>query len=89
MSQSNPKLEATQFITASAAFKGLKGLWTEFAESNPPFSWGDNNRTLVSAEAILNHLDGCAKATPRLVESLRLRLRRLSPDLQLYVDLEN
>ena len=55
-------IETAQFITASAAFKGLKRLWTEFTESNPPFAWGDNNRTLVTAEAILNHLDGCAHA---------------------------
>lgn len=89
MSKPNPKIETTQFIAASAVFKGLKGLWTEFAESDPPFSWGGSNRTLVTAEAILNHLDGCANATPRFVESLRTRLQKISPNLQLYVDLEN
>jgi len=89
MSKTNPQIQTAQFIPASVAFKGLKRLWNEFVESNPPFSWGGSNRTLVTAEAIINHLDGCANATSRLVESLRSRLKKISPDLQLFVDLEN
>jgi len=89
MNRSNPQIQTVQFIPASAAFKGLKRLWNEFAESNPPFSWGGSNRTLVTAEAVIDHLDGCANATPRLVKCLRARLKNISPDLQLFVDLEN
>ena len=89
MSKTNPQIETAQFIPASAAFKGLQRLWTEFTESNPPFVWGENNRTFVTAAALLNHLDNRADVTPRFVESLRTRLRRLSSDLQLYIDLEN
>ncbi len=85
----NPLIESTQFIAASAVFKGLNRLWTEFDESNSPFQWGGNNRTLVTAEAILNHLDGRGNITPRFLESLRTRLHNLSPDLQLHIDLES
>jgi len=82
------EIETVQFIAASKIFTGLEHLWMEFNDSNPPFHWGGNNRTLVSAEAILNHLDSCANVTERSVEFLRARLLQISPALQLNIDLE-
>jgi len=84
------KTHKCQFILASDLFKGLENLWAAFADSSPPFSWGDNNRTLVTAEAILNHCDNTdSLAGLRSVATLRLRIANLPQKGQTYVDLEN
>lgn len=81
-------VETCQFIIASDLFDGLQDLWNYFAESGPPFSWGDNNRTLVTGEAILNFLDGYVLGNSR-VDTLRDRINDLPEGLQTYIDLEN
>ncbi|MCX6984223.1 MAG: hypothetical protein NT118_05645 [Lentisphaerae bacterium] len=60
--------------------------WEKLNESsNPPFSWGGNNRSMVTASSLANHcremLDDSARAS-RILE----KLRRLG---ETYVDLEN
>jgi hypothetical protein len=81
--------QTCKFIQASGLFKRLNKLWDEFSESNPAFTWGSNNRSLVVAEAILNHLDGCAIDNERQLETLRKRIADLPEGGQTYVDLED
>jgi hypothetical protein len=82
-----------RFIEASAIFEpeitGLDCLW--LVETEPPFTWGDADRTLVTVERLLNHLEARYKEerNPDIVGAIK-RLRKLykaSPAL--YVDLEN
>ncbi|MGA2440207.1 MAG: hypothetical protein ABSH08_04575 [Tepidisphaeraceae bacterium] len=76
-----------QFVNASDVFKGLGDLWEEFSKSDPNFSWGGNNRTLIDGKAILDHLDNSAIKNHRQEEKLRRRIAKLPDDV--YVDLEN
>ena len=77
-----------RYVHASDLFKRLKVLWSEFVESEPDFSWGDNNHSLVDPQDIMNHIDGSAAFEhPRQVETLRKRVEKLPAGV--YVDLEN
>lgn len=77
-----------QFVLCSDLFDGLTNLLDEFCNSSPPFSWGDNNRTLVTAEAILDYLDNCNVENELELKTLRERVFAIGT-LQMYVDLEN
>ena len=82
------KINTCRYVHASDLFKRLGTLWEEFGGSEPDFSWGDNNHTLVDPKAIMDHIDGSARFEhPRQVEALRRRVEKLSGDV--YVDLEN
>jgi hypothetical protein len=81
-------IHTCKYVHASGLFKGLTNLWNEFADSDPPFSWGDNNRSLVDPASILNHMDGSGVIeNQRQVETLRKRVEKLPAGV--YVDLEN
>lgn len=77
------------FVDCCDLFQGLHLLYCEFVNSRPPFSWGDNNRTLVTAESILDHLDACDIDHPKQLKELRKRVEGLIEGNQTYVDLEN
>jgi len=55
-----------------------------------PFSWGDNNRTLVTAERFYNHcanrLEDIDEITQEEIESFLETIKELG---QTYIDLEN
>lgn len=78
------RVHCCEFVFASDLFKNHKTLWREFCESSPPFSWGDNNRSLVTIDSILNHL-----AYVGIAHSDRFINRCNQIGLQMYVDLEN
>lgn len=81
-------IQRCRFVRASELFTGLADLWQEFVNSDPPFSWGDNNRSLVDPKAILNHMDGSGVIESKTqVETLRKRIEKLPSGV--YVDLEN
>lgn len=84
------KKHTCSFVKASDLFKGLSTLWDICADSNPPFTWGDNNRSLVTAVTILDHLDLIgleAGKEEKQLETLRKRVEKIGLDT--YVDLEN
>ena len=62
---------------------------------NAPFSWGDNNRTLVTAERLHDHcvniLDGIPEEESSTVSQVEIDefLRNLENLGQTYIDLEN
>ena len=80
-------IQTYRAINVTDLFQGLKVLLEEFSNSDPDFSWGDNDHTLVDPEAILDHLDGTGTAVnTRQLEALRRRICKLPPNT--YVDLE-
>ena len=83
------QVQETKFVPASHLFKGLRKLWIALGESDPDFTWGSNNRSLVTAECILNHLDNRAVVPTRQQDAFRKRCQQLPGGLQCYVDLEN
>ena len=42
-----PIVEAAPFVPVSQIVRGLLSAWAALVESDPSFSWGDNNRTLI------------------------------------------
>ena len=79
-----------QFVLASEVIGTYFGeheigeVWASLSD-NAPFSWGDNNRTLVTAEALANHFVDRLDDSPA---SLALQGELFELD-QMYVDLEN
>jgi len=80
-------IHACKYVNASDLFTRLRKLWTEFCASDPDFSWGGNNHSLVDGDAILNHLDNSAIDSHKQVETLRKRINLLPEHT--YIDLEN
>jgi len=83
------KINTCQFVDASDLFNGLSELWSELVESEPDFTWGNNNRSLVVADDILNHFDNSVIENEGQLETLRKRVQKLPEGGQIYVDLEN
>lgn len=82
-------VDTCQYVRASDLFQGNQKLWDIFVESDPDYSWGNNNHSLNTAESIVNHLDGNIGAPEKLVKKLRDRIDSLPEKGQTYVDLEN
>lgn len=89
-----PELQTCEFvpITTLVPDHWRAWFWDQLSES-APFSWGDNNRALVTAERVLEH---CERFLPNMVEDGALTeaenadfvatLERLGLT---YIDLEN
>ena len=81
-----PKLETCKFLPATVVFEGLPKAWDALSQKgNLPFSWGDNNRSLVDADTIAAELEQVDSPGKQVKKALG-RLRKLG---QTYVDLEN
>jgi hypothetical protein len=87
-------VQQCSFVPASAVFAGSSRAWDTFIESDPPYTWGSNNRTLVAADALAAYLQdtlgpdnedlpATLEALQRVVDSLR------QLPAGVYVDLEN
>jgi len=83
------KLRECSFVHASEVFKGLPKAWDAFSLSDPPFSWGDNNRTLVDADSMRRHLEDADPIDGKAHGQINRALARLEKLGQTYVDLEN
>ena len=84
------KLETCEFVPVSSLVpkKWANGFWDVISE-NAPFSWGDNNRSLITAEVFADHCqnrDLEDYASEKEVERFMKTLRGLG---QTYIDLEN
>lgn len=91
-----PRLKITvqncQFVLATDLFKGLRGLWDLMSLSDPPFTWGDCNRSMVMAKEILDAIHyavGLADEVPPYLSELEERIAELPDKGNTYVDLEN
>lgn len=84
------KTQTCQFIEGTEVFKDQRLAWNAFVESNPNCTWGDNNRTLVTPDVIIDSLEltdfdeGIEKKQAEVVLE---RLKSIPEGV--YVDLEN
>ena len=83
--------QTCKFVPASTAFEGMDWAWNELNEQDLPFSFGDNNRTLVTASRIAAELQKLEGSYSSVEDDKRLdaaiqRLRELGGT---YIDLEN
>jgi len=78
------KTETCRFIAASHLFSEQSNAWITFAGSDPPFTWGDANRTLVSPDSLESYLESLGTSD---FDDVLKRLAELPNDV--YIDLEN
>lgn len=93
------KVETCEFIPATLLVPDSWSTWFwERISENAPFSWGDNNRTLVDMEDFLSHCESrfeCAALSLRLQDETEKWLKKMRSALKefgkdgMYVDLEN
>lgn len=96
-----PTVETCTFVSASNVFDGLPLAWDLFANSDPDCTWGDNNRSMVTPDVIIDALAGIMDGNmdpaddeegeeisleTQQVRQVASRLRALA---QTYIDLEN
>jgi hypothetical protein len=90
-------VQACEYIPLTELIpKGWESWMWEVISDNAPFSWGDNNRTLVRAGRIADHVestlennsDFCA-ADGMLLPKYRTWLRDVRALGETYIDLEN
>jgi len=88
-------VETTQYIPITQIVPEKWGCWFyDMLSNNAPFSWGDNNRTLITAERLANHAEECldielnedGDITQKEVDEWIAEVRKLDP---MYIDLEN
>lgn len=72
------------YIPASEFFANFPEVWEELSNSDPNFTWGDNNRSLVTVERIVQHLDASHIDYPEAFEE---HYKEYVPED--YIDLEN
>jgi hypothetical protein len=86
--------QTVEFIEGSDIVpKGWRDwFWGQFSE-NAPFSWGDNNRTFITAQRFHNHaidvLEMAVDDGAITKKEAKLFLDKLDKLGQTYIDLEN
>lgn len=85
-----PKLETCKFILLTVLVPNEWAKWFYgIISEDAPFSWGDNNRTLVTANRLLEHCKKCELddlAPHEEVDAFLEKIEKLGDTL---VDLEN
>lgn len=84
------KIQTCKFVAASEVFEGFGLAWDVFVNSDPQCSWGDNNRSMVTPDVIIDAMelsDLNAGNEEKQVEQVAKILRELPEGV--YVDLEN
>ena len=77
-----------EFVLGSDVFEGCRQVYDGFCDNDPDCSWGDNNRSLVRPDVILESLPGDdVGIDPVEIETVRNRLESLPAGVM--VDLEN
>lgn len=83
-------VQRCEFVEASDVFKDCQEAWTCFADSEPDCSWGNNNRTMVTPNTIIESLEEAHfEDEPNLEKEIDVVIKRLKELGQMYVDLEN
>ena len=90
-------VKSCQFVEATEVFKDCMKAYDIFCISEPDCSWGDNNRTMVSRDVIVNAIESFfdveedeeddSDPTNEQVKKLFERLDNLNEHT--YIDLEN
>ena len=80
------KVQTCEFISVTDVVpRGWRNWFWETVAEDAPFSWGDNNRSLVTASAFADHCQARLDDSPRTRRFLE-RLRSLG---EMYLDLES
>jgi len=83
---------STEFVCVTKIVpKKWRGWFYDVISTDAPFSWGDNNRTMITAARFADHCEECIEpedGVPTIKEKEKFiaMLRDLG---QMYVDLEN
>jgi hypothetical protein len=89
-------VKSCQFVEATEVFKDCMKAYNIFCVSEPDCSWGDNNRTMVSRDVIVNAIESFSdvddeeddsNSTNEQVKKVFERLNNLN--VHTYIDLEN
>jgi hypothetical protein len=82
-------IKTCQYVEASEVFKGFGLAWDVFINGDPNCTWGDNNRSMVTPDVIIDALEESEYEgnEAKQVEQVVQILQSLPPDM--YVDLEN
>jgi hypothetical protein len=84
------RIKTCSFVDASDLFMGCPDAWQEFMDSDPPVSWGDAHRTLVSPDFMDSVVSDIFSDDYQIAEQLNNVLRRVrSLKYETYIDLEN
>jgi hypothetical protein len=82
------KIKTCSFVDASDLFMGCPDAWQEFMDSDPPVSWGDAHRTLVSPDFMDSVVSDIFSDDYQIAEQLNNVLRRVrSLKYETYIDL--
>lgn len=83
------EIETCRFIRLQMLFKGCDAAKDKFADSDPGFTWGDNNRSLVDRDSMIDAIVEitCDDDVEDELRTVIERLKRLPADV--YIDLEN
>ncbi len=82
------EIKTCRFVDASDLFDGCPDAWQMFMDSDPPVSWGDANRTMVTPELMSFSLEECFSDDNEIAQQIDLVLNRLQK-VDVYIDLEN
>jgi hypothetical protein len=84
------KTQTCQFIEGTDVFEGQSLAWNAFVDSSPNCTWGDNNRTLVTPDVIIDSLELTDFDEGEEDKQINVVLERLKSIPEgVYVDLEN
>lgn len=83
-------VKSCKFVEASSIFKNYGLAWDVFINSDPKCTWGDNNRSMVTPDVIIDALENSDLNVGNEESQVRFvveRLKNIEPNT--YVDLEN
>ena len=83
------KIQTCKYVSASEIFKDLGLAWDVFINSDPQCTWGDNNRSLVTGDVIINALEQSDIDAKQGLQVARVCKRLDSLEPEVYVDLES
>lgn len=84
------KTKTCKYVDVNEIFKDYGLAWDVFVNSDPGCTWGDNNKSLVTPDVIIDALEESdlnVGNEQRQVEMVVERLKNLESDV--YVNLEN
>lgn len=92
MSKRKFQIETCKFIPVSSLVPENWDWFFALISENAPFSWGDNNRTMIDVDTFLNHCDDAFDFDSHYVnvgayKAWVKKIERIPKDV--YIDMEN
>lgn len=83
------EIKTCRFVDASDLFQGCPDAWQAFMDADPPVSWGDANRTMVSVQLMEFALIDMVSDDENIEKQIDKVHNRLQQIGGVYIDLEN